>query len=74
MKGKKTKENRIQEEKERLDAVYENISDKKKKVINGLIERAAYMRVTLEDYEKDLDDNGYVEQFSHSEKTEPYER
>ena len=32
------------------------------------------MRVTLEDYEKDLDENGYVEMFSQSEKTEPYER
>ena len=32
------------------------------------------MRVTLEIYEKDLDENGYVESFTQSEKTEPYER
>ena len=32
------------------------------------------MRITLEDYEKDLDDNGYVELFSQSDKTDPYER
>lgn len=32
------------------------------------------MRVTLEDYETDLDANGYVELFSQSEKTDPYER
>ena len=32
------------------------------------------MRVTLEDYEKDLDENGYVEKFTQSEKMEPYER
>lgn len=32
------------------------------------------MRITLEDYEKDLDNKGYVEMFSQSEKTDPYER
>ena len=32
------------------------------------------MRVTLEDMEQDLDDNGFVEMFSQSEKTDPYER
>lgn len=32
------------------------------------------MRITLEDLEKDLDSKGYVEQFTQSEKTEPYER
>jgi hypothetical protein len=40
---------------------------------DGLIKRAAYMLVTLEDYELDLDTRGYVEQFSQSEKLEPYE-
>jgi hypothetical protein len=32
------------------------------------------MRVTLEDYEADLDDRGYVELFSQSPQMEPYER
>jgi hypothetical protein len=32
------------------------------------------MRVTLEDYEADLDAGGYVELFTQSEKTDPYER
>lgn len=44
------------------------------KLYDGLITRAAYMRITLEDYEKDLDENGYVEVFSQSDKTEPYDR
>ena len=32
------------------------------------------MRVTLEDMEQDLDQNGYVEMFTQSERTDPYER
>lgn len=32
------------------------------------------MRATLDDYKNDLDADGYVEMFSQSDKTEPYER
>ena len=32
------------------------------------------MRVTLEDYEKDLDEKGYTELFTQSVNTPPYER
>lgn len=68
------KDERIEKEIKRLNTIFSGVSIKEKKVIQGLIQRAAYMRVSLEDYEKDLDENGYVEMFSQSEKTEPYER
>lgn len=68
------KSSRIYTEIKRLEGLYKNIDTRSKKVIEGLIQRAAYMRVTLEDYEEDLDNNGYVELFTQSEKTEPYER
>lgn len=74
MKKEKTKEQRINTEKRRLQGLYRDIPPKKKTAIDGLINRAAYMRATLEDYEKDLDAGGYVEQFTQSKKTEPYER
>ncbi|WP_201290402.1 hypothetical protein [Erysipelothrix anatis] len=32
------------------------------------------MRVTLEDYEVDINENGSIEQFSQSDKLEPFER
>ena len=32
------------------------------------------MRVTLEDWEIDIMENGYYEMFTQSEKTDPYER
>lgn len=70
----KTKHERINDEIKRLKRIFTKIEAKEKKVIEGLIQRAAYMRVTLEDYEVDLDENGYVEMFSQSEKTPPYER
>ena len=69
-----SKDERIKKEEKRLKRIYKNIAKDNKAIIDGLIQRAAYMRVSLEDYEKDLDEKGYVELFTQSEKTEPYER
>jgi hypothetical protein len=76
MAGKKelTKDERILREEKRLRKSYKDLPKDKMQVVDGLIRRAAYMRVTLEDMEKDLDENGFVEMFTQSEKTEPYER
>ena len=38
-----------------------------------MIQRAAHMRITLEDFATDLDSNGYIEWFSQGQQ-EPYER
>lgn len=69
-----TKPERIKKEELRLKRIYKEIPKDNKAIIDGLIYRAAYMRVTLEDYEADLDTGGYVEMFTQSEKTDPYER
>ncbi|MFA7256803.1 MAG: hypothetical protein WC047_04445 [Kiritimatiellales bacterium] len=69
-----TKEERISRELKRLNKIYNDLDKNEKSVIEGLIRRAAYMRITLEDYEKDLDEGGYVEQFCQSEKMDPYDR
>lgn len=74
IKRELTKEKRISAEKLRLTKIYSEIPEEKKRLIDGLINRAAFMRITLEDMEKDLDENGFVEFFTQSEKTEPYER
>ncbi|WEK53330.1 MAG: hypothetical protein P0Y55_12120 [Candidatus Cohnella colombiensis] len=73
-KRQKAKKRRISVEEKRLRKIYENIAEDQKGIADGLIRRAAYMRVTLEDYEIDLDEKGYVEQFTQSEKTAAYER
>lgn len=69
-----SKDERIQREIRRLNRIFKNIPKNQKAVIDGLIRRAAYMRVTLEEMEEDLNTNGYTELFSQSEKLEPYER
>ena len=70
----KTKEERIRGEKNRLNKLFKELPEKKKKLALGLIERAAFMRVELEDLEEDLKENGWTEPFQQSEKTEPYDR
>lgn len=69
-----SKDEKIKKEIRRLNRIYKNIPKNEKAVIDGLIRRAAYMRVTLEEMEEDLNTNGYTELFSQSEKLEPYER
>lgn len=74
MKEKNTKDARISAEEARLRAVYSELDSQKKIVAEGLIQRAAYYRVTLEDFEKDLDENGYTEQFRQGKEQDPYDR
>ena len=69
-----TKDERISKEEKRLRRIYKNVGKDNKAIIDGLIQRAAYMRVTLEDWEKDIMDNGYYEMFTQSVNTDPYER
>ena len=69
-----SKDERIKKEISRLSRIFTKIDKKGKAVIDGLIKRAAYMRITLEDMEEDLDTNGFTEMFSQSEKLDPYER
>ena len=69
-----TNDERILKEVRRLNRIYKNIDKDNKAIIDGLIKRAAYMRVTLEDWEKDIMENGYYEMFTQSINTPPYER
>lgn len=69
-----TVDERIKKEVRSLNRIYKNIDKDNKAIIDGLIQRAAYMRVTLEDWEKDILENGYYEMFTQSEKIQPYER
>lgn len=69
-----SRDERILKEERRLRKIYKNIDTDKKGIIDGLIQRAAYMRITLEDWEKDIMENGCIEMFTQSEKTDPYER
>ena len=65
---------RIKKEEQRLQRIYKDVDEDNKAIIDGLIRRAAYMRITLEDWEIDIMENGCTEMFTQSEKTDPYER
>lgn len=67
------KEARIKREKMRLRRQFAKIDKKKKSVVEGLIERAAFMRIMLEDMEADIKEKGYVEPFSQGNQA-PYDR
>jgi len=69
-----SKEERINKELKRLKKNYSKIKEGKMSVVDGLIYRAAYMRITLEDYEKDINENGNTEPFTQSLNTPPYDR
>ena len=70
----KTKDERIKAEERRLTEIYGDLkSEKKMKAAQGLIRRAAYMRVMLEECESDIVENGLTEKFSQGDQ-EPYDR
>ena len=68
-----SKSQKIKREENRLNKIYKDIGEKKLSVVQGLIQRAAHMRVTLDDFANDLDEKGFVELFSQGDQ-EPYER
>lgn len=69
----KTLGSRIKAETDRLAKNFEGLEAKRKSTTQGLIHRAAFMRVSLEDLEKELNENGFTEQFSQGDQ-EPYLR
>ena len=71
--ARKTKESRIKAEKVRLETLYNDLPESRHKLAEGLIERAAFMRVELEELEEDLKENGWAEMFSQGNQ-EPYPR
>lgn len=71
--AKKSKESRIKAEKKRLETNYADLPPARKAVAEGLIYRAAFMRVELEDLEADLLAKGWTELFSQGNQ-KPYDR
>lgn len=68
------KNKRINKEKLRLKRRYKTLPKDSMDILEGLIDRAAFLRVTVEDMEADIKENGTTEFFTQSEKLSPYER
>lgn len=64
----------IKKEKDRLSRQFSKIEKRKKQVVLGLIDRAAFLRVTLDELEEDIRIYGCTELFQQGENQEPYKR
>ena len=67
------REARARKEEKRLLKIFRKIDEDRKKTVLGLIQRAAFMRVMLEDLEEDINIFGVTERFQQGEQ-EPYDR
>lgn len=72
-------EKRKKREKARLTRIYckeagdRRLNAERKAKLDGLIDRAAFLLVTIEELEKDIEENGYTEMFSQGDQ-QPYTR
>lgn len=67
------KERRIKKEANRLKKIYAKMDGDRMSLVIGMIQRAAFLRVSLEELEDDLNENGYTEPFQQGNQ-EPYDR
>ena len=75
MAGKKKAElTPVDAEIARLNEIFRDIPEDKRKVAEGLIAQAARLRILLDRAWADIQERGDTEMFSQSPNTEPYER
>lgn len=57
------KEKRIEREIRRLNNLLKDLGEDKKKAVSSLIKNAAFMSVTLEDLQEEINENGVTEEY-----------
>lgn len=62
-----SKEERIKKEVLRIRRILKDLPKEKLNAVSGLIQRAAFMAITLEDLEADINENGTVESFQQGD-------
>ena len=65
--AKPKKETRIKKEKERLETIFKDLEENKLKTCSALIDRAAFITISLEDLEVQLNETGWVEYYQNGE-------
>ena len=65
--AKVSKETRIRREKKRLDKIFADLEPNKLSTCRALIDRAAFITVSLEDLEVQLNATGWVEYYQNGE-------
>lgn len=62
-----TKEARIKKEENRLKRIFKNLDKNKKDTVLSLIKNAAFMSITLEDLQEEINLNGCVSEYQNGE-------
>ena len=65
--AKATKETRIRREKKRLQGIFKDLEPNKLKTCQALIDRAAFITISLQDLEEQLNLTGWVETYQNGE-------
>lgn len=63
----KEKLKRIKTEKNKLNRIFKNIDEKRRKTVERLIDNAAFMAATLEDLQEDINTNGVISEYQNGE-------
>lgn len=62
-----TRATRIKREKNRLNRIFSDLEENKKKTCQALIDRAAFITVSLEDLEDQLNESGWTETYQNGD-------
>ena len=65
--AKATKETRIRKEKKRLQEIFKDMEPNKLSTCQALIDRAAFITISLQDLEEHLNETGWVEPYQNGE-------
>jgi hypothetical protein len=65
--AKPKKTTRIQREKDRLSEIFKDLEPNKLKTCSALIDRAAFITISLQDLEDQLNETGWVETYQNGE-------
>lgn len=62
-----SKVEKIKKEIQRLNRIFKDIDDKKKKTVEGLISESAFMRITLEELKENINTYGVIDEMQQGE-------
>ena len=65
--GIRSKKKRIQNELDKISIVFENVPEKERSVIDPLLQNFAFMKVTLEDLQEEINRDGISETYQNGE-------
>lgn len=63
----KSKDSKIEKEMERLNDIFKDVDKDKTNALKGFIEEASYMKITLMELKKLIDENGPIDEMSQGE-------